>query len=194
MLQQQILTTVVWAVVASFFSFASLTSRFPARACVFPHGHYPFCNTSLPLNERIDDLISRLKLEEKPWLLTARYSPKGNISRLGIPEYDWGANCMHGLQSRCAPIRIENGIVVGGGQCPTSFPNANSLGATFNKTLWKAMGKVIGIELRSMWLQNVSENSLQRTPHLGLDAHIGIAKQFPIGRSLSPSRGNIETF
>jgi hypothetical protein len=57
-----------------------------SRACVPPHGHYPFCNVSLPLLERLDDLIDRLTLEEKPFLLTARESPKGNISRLGIPE------------------------------------------------------------------------------------------------------------
>ena len=56
------------------------------RACVAPHDHYPFCNASLPLDHRLDDLISRLTLEEKPYLLTARESPKGNISRLGIPE------------------------------------------------------------------------------------------------------------
>ena len=56
------------------------------KACEPPHGHYRFCDTTLPLNERLDDILSRLTLEEKPYLLTARESPKGNISRLGIPE------------------------------------------------------------------------------------------------------------
>jgi hypothetical protein len=56
------------------------------RACVPPHDHYPFCNASLPLSDRLDDLIGHLTLDEKPFLLTARESPKGNISRLGIPE------------------------------------------------------------------------------------------------------------
>ena len=59
------------------------------RACVPPHDTYPFCNPKLSMSARVDDLISRHKLEEKPYLLTARESPKGNISRLGIPEYDW---------------------------------------------------------------------------------------------------------
>jgi beta-glucosidase-like glycosyl hydrolase len=129
------------------------------RACVPPHDMYPFCNTSLPLDERLDDLISRLTLEEKPYLLVARESPKGNISRLGIPEYDWGGNCMHGVQSKCAPD----------GRCPTSFPNPNNLGASFNETLWKAMGSVIGIELRALWLQNVGEKTTSNLPHIGLD-------------------------
>ena len=38
---------------------------------------FPFCNTSLTYDERVYDLISRLTLEEKPLLLTARESPLG---------------------------------------------------------------------------------------------------------------------
>lgn len=57
------------------------------RACMPPHDKYPFCDPKLPLDRRVDDLIQRLRLEEKPYLLIARESPKGNISRLGIPEY-----------------------------------------------------------------------------------------------------------
>jgi len=56
------------------------------RACLPPHDKYPFCDPALPLSDRLDDLIHRLTLDEKPFLLTARESPKGNISRLGIPE------------------------------------------------------------------------------------------------------------
>jgi hypothetical protein len=52
------------------------------HACMPPHHHgYRFCDPSFPLSERIDDLISRLTLEEKPVLLTARDSPKGSIGR-----------------------------------------------------------------------------------------------------------------
>ena len=42
--------------------------------------------------------------------MEARQSPDANISRLGIPNYDWGLNCVHGVQSMC------------GTNCPTSFP------------------------------------------------------------------------
>ena len=68
------------------FAVVSVEADLPPRACVTPHDVYPFCNASLPLEQRLDDLIQRLTLEEKPYLLTARESPKGNISRLGIPE------------------------------------------------------------------------------------------------------------
>ena len=144
-------------------AFATITTTVAAitipRACLPPHDTYPFCNASLPHRHRIDDLISRLTLDEKPTLLMARESPKGNVSRLGVPEYDWGANCVHGVQSRCSPE----------GRCPTSYPNPNTLGASFNKTVWQQMGSVIGLELRSLWLQGVGEAHDDNLPHLGLD-------------------------
>jgi hypothetical protein len=40
-----------------------------------------------------------------------------------VPAHDWGLNCIHGVQSTCK-----------GEVCPTSFPNPNSLGASFNMT------------------------------------------------------------
>jgi beta-D-xylosidase 4 len=147
------------------------------RACVPPHDAYPFCNAKLPKEQRVDDLISRLTLEEKPYLLVARESPKGNISRLGIPEYDWGGNCIHGVESRCAPD----------GRCPTSWPNPNALGATFNKTVWRSMGSAMGLELRSLWLQGVGENHDSNLPHIGLDCwspNINLVRDPRWGRNL----------
>ena len=117
------------------------------RACEPPHDKYPFCNPKLALVDRVDDLIQRLTLAEKPYLLIARESPLGNISRLGIPEYDWGGNCIHGVQSRCGYGSD------GKERCPTSYPDPNYLGASFNKSVWLGMGKTIGVELRSLWLQ-----------------------------------------
>jgi len=117
------------------------------RACSTPTTSvFPFCNVSLPLDTRINDLISRIHQDEKAGLLTARYAPKGNLSRIGVPSYDWRVNCMHGVQTDC------------GTKCPTSFPGPNALGASFNMSLVKQMGHIIGVELRSLWLQGVWEN------------------------------------
>ena len=151
---------------ATVFATPAMIAAIP-RACVPPHDTYPFCDHTLPQAKRVDDLINRLTLDEKPTLLIARESPKGNVSRLGIPEYDWGANCIHGVQSRCSPD----------GVCPTSYPNPNALGATFNRTVWKTMGNQMGVELRSLWLQGVGEDHASNLPHLGLDCwspNIGI--------------------
>ena len=156
---------------------ATTTPSTIPRACVAPHDSYPFCNPKLPRAQRLDDLIKRLTLEEKPRLLIARQSPDANISRLGIPEYDWGANCIHGVQSRCSAD----------GRCPTSYPNPNTLGSTFNRTVWKRMGEVIGLELRALWLQGVGENHDSNLPHLGLDCwspNIGIVRDPRWGRNL----------
>jgi hypothetical protein len=108
-----------------FLCLVSLVSASIPRACSTPDtSQFPFCNPKLTLNARVDDLVSRLQSDEKPPLLTARMSPLGNVSRLGmclfhngcrygccpcfistcdagLPEYDWGANCVHGVQSRC---------------------------------------------------------------------------------------------
>jgi hypothetical protein len=76
---------------------------------------------------------------------------------------------IHGVQSRCSPD----------GRCPTSFPNPNTLGATFNRTVWRGMGAVIGVELRSIWLQGIGENHPSNLPHMGLDCwspNVGIQR------------------
>ena len=156
--------------------FAASLATIP-RACVAPHDGYPFCDTALPLSARVDDLVSRLDLHEKAPLLTARMSPLGAVPRLGVPEYDWGANCVHGVQSRCAPD----------GRCPTSWPNPNTLGASFNASMWTTMGSIIGVELRALWLQGVSENHENDLPHLGLDCwspNINIVRDPRWGRNL----------
>jgi hypothetical protein len=114
-------------------------------------------------------------------MMTARRSPLGGVARLGVPEFDWGGNCIHGVQSRCG----SNGTV-----CPTSFPNPNALGAAFNYSVWERMGEIIGLELRSLWLQGVGENhSPSGLPHIGLDCwspNIGIVRTIPSSFS-SPS-------
>lgn len=146
------------------------------RACSTPDtDKFPFCDPKLPLDARIKNLISLLKLEEKPPLLTARMSPAGNVSRIGLPEYDWGVNCIHGVQTRC------------GEKCPTSFPNPNALGATFNMSLVKDMGAIIGLELRALWLEGVGENNAKNLPHAGLDCwspNINILRDPRWGRAM----------
>eukprot|EP01083_Nonionella_stella_P159884 522045_1 len=126
-------------------------------ACSKNFNSYPFCDTTLSLNDRVHSLISLLTLEEKATLLTARESPLNFIPRLGIPEYDWGTNCIHSAQSRC------------GSACSTVFPEPNALGASFNKTLISNISLAIGLELRALWLQGLGEDHNSNLPHLGLN-------------------------
>jgi hypothetical protein len=114
------------ALALSFFSFLfggpiCATALIP-RACEKPHNKFPFCDPGRPTGERVLNLISLLRADEKPPLLTARMSPKGNVSRIGLPAYDWGANCVHGVQSRCV-----------GEVCPSSFAMPSLLAASFSR-------------------------------------------------------------
>jgi len=48
--------------------------------------NFPFMNPALPLDQRIDDLISHMTLEEKVSQMGDHAPP---IPRLGVPQYDW---------------------------------------------------------------------------------------------------------
>jgi len=53
-----------------------------------------YLNTDLSFEERVNDLVSRMTLEEKV-SQTLYNSPA--IERLGIPEYNWWNECLHGV-------------------------------------------------------------------------------------------------
>jgi beta-glucosidase len=88
-------------------------------------------NPSLPIEQRVADLISRMTLEERV-SQTLNASPA--IERLGIPEYDWWNECLHGV--------ARAGIA-------TVFPQAIGMAATWNTDLMARMAKVISDEARA---------------------------------------------
>jgi beta-glucosidase len=57
-------------------------------------GSFAFRDTSLPLDERVNDLVSRMSLQEKAdqLLYTAPAIP-----RLGVPAYNWWNEALHGV-------------------------------------------------------------------------------------------------
>lgn len=119
------------------------------RACATPEASkYPFCEPGRSIDERVEDLLGRLKLEEKPALLIARMSPDGGVDRLGLPEYNWGTNCMHGVESWCGKVMtgkddnndgVEDHYLI----CPSSFPSPNSLGSSFNMSLVQDVASLV---------------------------------------------------
>ena len=54
----------------------------------------PYQDPSKPVDERVDDLIARLTLNEKVKMMKHE-SPA--IPRLGIPAYDWWNEALHGV-------------------------------------------------------------------------------------------------
>ena len=78
------------------FAVAPPLSQPGASACVAPHDHYPFCDQSKPLDDRVSDLISRIREEDVPNLLTARghLGRQQSLPYIGVPSFYWGHNCM----------------------------------------------------------------------------------------------------
>jgi len=92
---------------------------------------YPFKDPSIAVDQRVDDLINKLSLEEKSQLMLYN-SPA--IERLGIPEYNWWSEALHG---------------VGRAGEATVFPQAIALAATFNPELIYRIADVISDEARA---------------------------------------------
>ena len=86
-----------------------------------------------PLEERIDDLISRLSLEEK---VSQMLYYSSAIGRLGIREYNWWNECLHGV--------ARAGIA-------TVFPQAIGMAASFNQDLLFRVAQVIADEARAKY-------------------------------------------
>lgn len=92
----------------------------------------PFYDTSLALEERVKDLISRLTLEEK---VNQMMNNTAAIERLGILPYSYWNEALHGVG--------RSGIA-------TVFPQAIGLGATFDSDLAYRVSSAISDEARAM--------------------------------------------
>ena len=111
-----------------------------------PYSSYSYCNYSNSVVDRVNDLLSRMTLTEKTQLLQ---SSNPGIPRLGVPKLPF-SECLHGVLSGC-------GAAAGGGTgCPTSFPHALGLGATFNRSLWSRVASSISTEARALHNQGVT--------------------------------------
>jgi len=75
---------------------------------------FPFQDTSLTVEERVDDLVSRLTLDEKLGFLEHQ-NPA--VERLGIKPYSWWNEALHGI--------ARNGVA-------TVYPMPIALAATFD--------------------------------------------------------------
>ncbi|HEX6624749.1 MAG TPA: glycoside hydrolase family 3 C-terminal domain-containing protein [Pyrinomonadaceae bacterium] len=98
-----------------------------------PDGRSPYLDPSLPLDRRVADLVSRMALEEK---VSQMMNAAPAIPRLGVPEYDWWNEALHGV--------AFNGTA-------TVFPQAIGLGATFNPRLVGRVAEVISTEARAKY-------------------------------------------
>ena len=90
-----------------------------------------YMDSSMPIAVRVDDLVSRMTLEEKASQLV---NQSRAIPRLMVPKYDWRSEALHGIA---------------GAGIATVFPEPVGLAATFDDSLIHEMAVAIGTEGRA---------------------------------------------
>ena len=136
-------------------AFVAVLSLFVTTALMAQTYEYPFQNPGLPDDERIDNLLSLMTLEEK----IATFSGAG-VPRLGVPN-PGSSEAIHGLvrggstdlesfvrnsqldkvkpaQQRMRPTLVNS----------TAFPQGYGLGETWDKEILKMVGEVMSVEAR----------------------------------------------
>ncbi len=105
-----------------------------------------YLDDSKPIEKRIDDLMSRMTLEEKVAILHAqsKFSSHG-IPRLGIPEL-WTSDGPHGVRAEVFWDKWQ-GAGWTNDSC-TAFPALTCLAATWNPEVSAIYGKNVGEEAR----------------------------------------------
>jgi beta-glucosidase len=96
-----------------------------------PAAVFPFQNASLAIDERVNDLVSRLTLDEK--VKQMLYNAPA-IPRLGIPEYNWWGEALHGV-ARAGKATV--------------FPQSIGLAATWDSDMMLRVAMVISDEARA---------------------------------------------
>lgn len=115
-------------------------------ACAPSNNEPRYLNENAPIEERVEDALSRLTMEEKVALCHAqsKFSIKG-VPRLGIPEV-WMSDGPHGVR---AEIEWDSWKYAhwGNDSC-TAFPALTCLAATWNPSISALYGRAVGEEAR----------------------------------------------
>src|SRR5467141_5267691 len=113
---------------------SSLTAQTAANPSAAKEPARPaYLDPSLPLEQRVNDLVSRMTLEEK---VAQMQDVAPGIPRLSIPAYNWWNEGLHGV------ARAGNATV---------FPQAIGLAATWDPALIHRVPDVISTEARAKY-------------------------------------------
>src|SRR5207249_2874704 len=108
-----------------------------------------YLDPDLPLEKRVNDLVSRMTLEEK---VSQMQNNAPAIPRLGIPAYGWANEALHG-------------VALAGHA--TVFPQAIGLAATWDTDLVHSIADVISTEARAKHNDAIQHGNFAE--HYGLD-------------------------
>lgn len=101
---------------------------------------FPMWDHKLPVEQRVNDLVSRLTLEEKVAQMM-NHAPA--IEKLGIPAYDWWNEVLHGVAR--TPYRV------------TVFPQAIGMAATWDTNSLFTMADYSALEGRAVYAKAVQQ-------------------------------------
>lgn len=102
--------------------------------------------TEVNWNESTSELLAAMTLEERMACLSTVWP---GVPRLGIPPFNWGGECLHGL-CHAGPATV--------------FPTPIALAATFDAALVRRVASAIGREARARYF----DDRLPRTPFVSL--------------------------
>lgn len=103
---------------------------------------FPFQNTSLSFEDRVNDLVGRLTLEEK---VAQMLDATPAISRLGIPKYDWWNEVLHGVARTSYRVTV--------------YPQAIGMAATWDSNSIKKMGDYSAMEGRAIYNKAMTDGN-----------------------------------
>jgi beta-glucosidase len=119
-----------------YYIFIAIVSCFSSTA---QEKVYPFQDYNASFEARVNDLVSRLTLEEK---VSQMLNASPAIPRLGIPAYDWWNETLHGVAR--TPFKV------------TVYPQAIAMAATFNKEALFKMADFSALEGRAIYSNAVA--------------------------------------
>ena len=114
----------------AFFSFLLIIS---CSVYAQDYKSFPMWDPSLPIETRVNDVVSRLTLEEK---VKQMLNATPAIPRLGILAYDWWNETLHGVAR--TPFKV------------TSYPQAIGMAATWDSTSLFRMADYSALEGRAI--------------------------------------------
>ncbi|HET6767380.1 MAG TPA: glycoside hydrolase family 3 N-terminal domain-containing protein, partial [Chitinophagaceae bacterium] len=118
--------------------------------CAQEYKSFPMWDPSLPFEQRVNDVVSRLNLEEK---VKQMLNATPAVPRLGIPAYDWWNETLHGVAR--TPFHV------------TSYPQAIGMAATWDTTSLYRMAGYSALEGRAIHNKGI-ELGRTRERYLGL--------------------------
>jgi beta-glucosidase len=111
---------------------------------------FPMWDHQLPVEQRVNDVVSRLTLEEK---VAQMLNTTPAVPRLGIPAYDWWNEVLHGVAR--TPFKV------------TVFPQAIGMAATWDTNSLYRMADYSALEGRAIYNKAIEQGRTNER-YLGL--------------------------